>query len=275
MRAMRSALVACAGIAAACTVAATHDDDSSPAPALAAAEHAFAAHSVRENARAAFLANFASDGVLVRDGWTRALPALEAQAIAPIVLDWHPVYVEAARDGDLGLSTGPWTITPRDPAKPTAHGQFVSVWGNDGRGWKVLADIGIAHPGAALESAPLVTRQAEAGCKTAPLEQAERGFAASASRGGLRGALREFAAADLRLYREGSAPRLGLEAALQSGATDEAMAYSVLATRTARSGGLGFAYGGYGGARPGTWLRVWRCEDRAWRVALDVTNAAR
>jgi hypothetical protein len=276
MRRMKSALVACAGIAAACSVLATHEDSANPALALAAAERAFAAHSVRENARAAFLANFASDGMVVRNGWTRAMPALEAQAPAPIVLDWHPVYVEAARGGDLGLSTGPWTVTPGDPAKHEAHGQFVSVWGNDGGGWKVLADIGIAHPEAALQSAPLVTRVAMASDCAARLEQAERGFAAAASRHGVQGALREFAAADLRFYREGRAPRLGREAALESGATGEAIRYSVLAVRASRSGGLGFAYGSYSAAaHDGAWLRVWRCEHRAWRVALDVTNAAR
>src|SRR5437763_64410 len=106
MAAMRRTLLAGAALAAGCAVAPPDSGSMEPATSLAAAETAFAAHSVRENAREAFLAHFAPDGVLVvPSGWTAARPALEAQPVAPSVLEWRPVHVEAARAGDLGLST--------------------------------------------------------------------------------------------------------------------------------------------------------------------------
>lgn len=276
---MKIALMALAGLAAACSTNAPRDD--SPAVSLAQAERAFAAQSVRENGRAAFLAHFASDGMLVRNGWTAAMPALEAQPVAPLVLDWHPVYVEAARSGDLGLSTGPWTITPRDPGRPVAHGSFVSLWGRDGGPWKVMADIGIPHPDGSLDDAALETRVDDGSrCAHPPsLEQAEQRFAALAERGDVRSALRALSAVDLRLYREGRPPRLGREAALAGSAAEaSARRYSVQVAKVARSGELGFAYGTYSGVRDpehGAWLRVWRCEREGWRVALDITNATR
>src|SRR5687767_13066775 len=117
-------------------------------PSLAAAETAFAAHSVREDMRVAFLAAFADDGVFVREGWRVSNDFLRDRAAPPIVLDWRPQYVEAASSGDLGLSTGPSKIMSKtDPRTPPTFGQFVSVWRRaPGGAWKVAVDLGIAHP---------------------------------------------------------------------------------------------------------------------------------
>src|SRR5258708_29957247 len=122
------------------------------AASLAAAESAFAAQSVREDMRAAFLANFADDGVFVRNGWVTAKTDLAAGSAPAIVLDWRPVYTEVARSGDFGLSTGPWKLTSKaKPETPPSFGQFVSIWRRDPGGpWKVAVDIGISHAGAAL-----------------------------------------------------------------------------------------------------------------------------
>ena len=95
--------------AAACTTVRPID----PPASLAAAETAFAAHSVREDMRVAFMAAFADDGVFVRNGWTLATASLKDRPAPPIVLDWRPVYTEVARSGELGLSTGPWKITSK------------------------------------------------------------------------------------------------------------------------------------------------------------------
>ena len=280
MRGMKIALVALAGLAAACGTAPPAPDVTA-ALSLAQAERDFAAQSVRENGRAAFLAHFASDGMLVRNGWIAAMPALEAQPVAPLVLEWHPAYVEAARSGELGLSTGPWTITPRDPARHVAHGQFVSLWEREHGQWKVLADIGVSHPEPALQDVALVTRTApDSRCAaTASFEQAEQRFADLARHEDVRSALRALGASDLRLYREGHPPRLGLAAALASDAAETSpRSYNVQAGKLAQSGELGFAYGSYSGERDaghGAWLRVWRCEPEGWRVALDIVNATR
>lgn len=250
---------------------------------LAAAETAFAAHSVREDMRAAFLAAFASDGVLVREGWKVSNDFLRDRPPPPIVLDWRPQYVEVAASGDLGLSTGPSRITSKtQPEAPASHGQFVSVWRREPGGpWRVAADLGISHAGDALWSAPLETRQGMA-VTTQPagqLADAESRFAASARAGGLRTAYEAWGARNLRFYRPGEPPAVGLAAALAAPAmSGEAPAWSVERTETAASGELAYVRGAYSArqasATLGWYLRVWRHEPEGWRIVMDVTNPA-
>ncbi|HZZ92018.1 MAG TPA: nuclear transport factor 2 family protein [Usitatibacter sp.] len=274
---MKIALVACAA-AVACTILVAAPERLEPADCLAAAEREFAAHSVRENGRAAFLAHFSPAGVLVRGGWVEALPALAAQPVAPLVLDWHPAWVEAARSGELGLSTGPWKITPRDASKPLSWGHFVSVWQREDGRWKVLADIGIAHGSAASWSEPLELRVAEHdGPAAGKLDDAERALAQLAAGQGLGAALRVQGTDDLRYYREGRRPLRGLAAVLSDAGADAApIDFTLQASRVAHSAELGYARGTYRSTRTGAqgvWLRVWRNEGGTWRVALDVANA--
>lgn len=251
---------------------------------LAAAETAFAAHSVREDMRAAFRAAFAPDGVFVRNGWTISNDWLRTQPAPPIVLDWRPQYVEVAASGDLGLSTGPWKITSKaKPDTPPTFGQFVSVWRRDGGGpWKVAVDLGIGHPADSLWGAPLETRQLphQPSGPEGGIAQAEARFAAEARARGLRAAYAAHGADNLRFYRNGHAPTATRVAALASAAMgDESPAWSIERTETARSGDFGYARGSYAApsapAVPVGWYsRVWRREGAQWRVVLDVTNAA-
>ena len=275
--------------AAALTLAACAGAPAPPAPvdntaSLAAAETAFAAHSVREDMRAAFLAAFAPDGVFVRNGWTVSNDWMRTQAAPPIVLDWRPQYVEVAASGDLGLSTGPWRITSKaKPETPPSFGQFVSVWRRDAGGpWRVAVDLGIAHPSDTLWSSPLETRQLpppRSGPESG-IAQAEARFAADARSRGLRAAYAAHGADNLRFYRSTHAPAATRTAALASaGMTDESPAWSVERIETARSGDFGYARGSYAApAAPGTpagwYLRVWRREGAQWRVVMDVVNPA-
>ena len=136
---MKIATLAIALTAAGCM----HTTPPDQAASLAAAETAFAAHSVREDMRAAFMAHFAAEGVMMRNGWVVAREFLAPRPAPPIVLDWRPVYVEVAASADLGLSTGPWKLTSReDAAKPPAYGQFVSIWRREpGQPWHVAVDL--------------------------------------------------------------------------------------------------------------------------------------
>ncbi|HSJ98450.1 MAG TPA: DUF4440 domain-containing protein [Myxococcota bacterium] len=276
---MRPALAAAAVALAGCAHSPAMDAPAS----LAAAEAAFAAHSVREDMRAAFLAHFAADGVFVRDGWTNASEFLRTRPAPSIVLDWRAQYVEVAASGDLGLSTGPWRITPRaGPAAPPAYGQFVSVW-RRGRGgaWKVAADLGIAHPGPALWDAPLeaaTTPGVPAAALDAGIAGAEQRFARDDAEHGARAAYAAHAARDLRFYRTGHAPVAGREAALAA-AQERRLAWTAERIETAAAADFGYARGRYAdAARPGQalgwYLRVWRREPAGWRIVLDVTNPA-
>lgn len=250
---------------------------------LASAETAFAAHSVREDMRAAFLAAFADDGVFVRKGWTIARAHLAGQSAPAIVLDWRAQYVEVAASGEIGLSTGPWKITSKaNPAAPPAFGQFVSVWRREpGQPWKVAVDLGIGHPQPALWDRPLetVAVQGEAPRGVAGIRSAEERFAAEA-RASLRAAYAKHGSAELRFYRDGSPPALGKAAAMTAGTmTDADWVWTVERIETSRANDFGYARGSYAArAAPATpaghFLRVWRVEAGEWRIALDVTSPA-
>lgn len=251
---------------------------------LAAAETAFAAHSMRADMRVAFLANFADDGVFVRSGWTRSNDYLRDRPAPPILLDWRPQYVEVAASGELGLSTGPSKITSRtDAAAAPSYGQFVSIWRRaPGGPWKVEVDLGISHPAPSLWDAPLLARSvpAAAGAAGEELAAAEARFARDAAQRGARAAYGGHGAQDLRYYRSGHAPVANLAAALAHGAmNDERVAWIPERTETARSADFGYVRGRYAAAAApeatlGWYLRVWRREASGWRIVLDVVNPA-
>ena len=276
---MKTARLAAAAMLAACA----HQPHATEAPAsLAAAETAFAAHSVREDMRAAFLAAFADDGVMVRGGWIVSSAFLASRPRPPIVLEWRPQYVEVAASGELGLSTGPSKITSKQkPDTPPSYGQFVSIWRRaPGGPWKVEVDLGIGHPESALwgEALQLRTVPAVARDGGASLEQAEADFQRLASTGGARAAYEARGARDLRIFRNGSAPAAA--ASVPAAVLPERpLAWTVERSVTARSGDFGYTRGAYAApaapAEPlGWYLRVWRREAAGWRIFIDVANPA-
>jgi len=273
-------------LALACTGCAQPVMESRPADmdarSLAAAETAFAAHSVREDMRAAFLANFAGDGVFVRQGgWILAHPALQARPAPPIVLDWRPVHTEVAASGELGLSTGPWKLVEKAKPGSPAYGQYVSIWRREGDGpWKVVVDLGIANPGPSFWSDPLealpVSREAHA---AGDVREAETRFAQASAAEGLGPAYARFGSPRLRLYREGHDPMVGPEKGSDPSIArkgSDPIIWTVEQSQVARSGDFAYARGHYGvDARPlGYFLRVWRAENGEWRIVMDVVQDA-
>ncbi len=231
--------------------------------------------------RAAFLAWLAPEATLYRDGPVNGPAFVAANPDPPIVLDWRPVFVEVAASGDLGLSTGPWTLTSRkDPSVPPRHGQFVSIWKRVAGGpWRVQVDLGISHPGPALAAVPLlaVTTPASDAGLSGTLPEAETGFARTAVRAGDAAAYASSVSRSVRLYRDGREPFLGREAALASPAAQAARTVWTLESHeVSASGDFGYATGRFGPAEDrapaGHYLRAWRREPGGWRIALDVVN---
>ncbi|HEY2628997.1 MAG TPA: nuclear transport factor 2 family protein [Usitatibacter sp.] len=280
---MRISLVL-AMLAAGCATQSPTPVTTDDAASLAAAETAFAAQSVREDMRVAFLAHFQSDGVYVRKGWVGANADLSPRAAPPIVLDWRPVHTEVAASGEMGLSTGPWKATSKaNAADEPGYGQYVSIWKREGSGpWKVAVDIGISNPGNALWDTPLdaqapgvaVNRDEHA------VQGAEKNFQAQSLLTGAAGAYRTFASPRIRLYREGAEPAVGRDAAFKSPAmVADRFIWTTESSEVARSGDFGYARGHYASANApdkvlGYFMRVWRPENGQWRIVMDVVNPA-
>ena len=105
---------------------------------LFAVERSFARASTERGIRASFLEYFASDGIDFRPG----PGAMRARALArpapadplALVLDWSPQAGAVASAGDLGFTTGPYSLrNQRDPRAPERYGYHFSVWQREQR----------------------------------------------------------------------------------------------------------------------------------------------
>ena len=269
LAAITSALAACA----------------TPAPdtavtSLIDAERTFAAMAAEQGVRASFLANFADDGVAfepepvrLREVWgARPAPA-DPKALR---LQWAPAAAAVAASGDLGFTTGPFTLSFASGARPPRHGIFTSVWRRDAAGtWKVVLDAGVGTPAeiAAAELAPapgLPTRALSAAPAPATIE---RGTAMASAAG-----LARQVAADGRWYREGESPVMGAAKieSLLAGAPSR-LAFVPAAEVIARTRDLAYTYGhlavtaGDGTIMRRGYVHLWKCDDAGeWKIAVAI-----
>jgi ketosteroid isomerase-like protein len=163
----RRTLIALVPLLVTCAGATPPARESEALDSIIAAERAFAALSRADGVRAAFLANFAADGLMFSPGPVNARQALTARP-APadplaVRLEWSPATGAVAASGDLGFTTGPFEFTDKRQARPPSHGVYFSIWRREAGGpWQVVVDAGITTPSAvsatALVPAPSVAR---------------------------------------------------------------------------------------------------------------------
>ena len=115
---------------------------------LLAADSAFAAMSVAQGARAAFLSFAADDAVLLSPGAApmkhgrEAIGAAFAEFPADAVLEWAPVAADIAASGDLGCTVGEALVRARG-----SYSKYLTIWKRQPDGaWKFVADGGNARP---------------------------------------------------------------------------------------------------------------------------------
>lgn len=318
---------------------------------MVAAERAFARASVESGMKSAFLGVMADDAILFRPGPVNGVQAWRTRPDATAVLEWAPAYGEVSGDGDLGFSTGPWTLRPAAGQDAVAFGHFVSVWRREPGGpWRLVLDIGISHPDPGLALADVELKvgpvhlqpdtnawrgsnlEMGVGVRTGnvgvgvgtggsgvavggggfgvgvgsytgtwrtrrdylwqrnahekhTLMSAERTFSFNARKYGWDETYRRSASNDLRHYREGAAPGLGHEVAIEAAAgVPVTREWITRGQAVATSWDLGYTYGlavakpgpkSPKGARPDTasFVHLWRKDDAgAWRMMLDIES---
>jgi ketosteroid isomerase-like protein len=253
---------------------------------LAASELAFAKLSVEHGMRAAFLEYFADDGVdfAPDPGNTRARFRARPDAIEPFVLDWHPAIAAVARAGDLGFTTGPYTITGRAPAlREPSQGMFFSVWRRQSDGsWRVIVDGGVPTrapvPDAAFGDDPqpllsIAKAVGAGGQKTLFDLEAHPLLGEPAAANGYAALLAD----EARLVIGPTPPALGRAAIVAQLAERELkFRWETLAAGVSRSDDLGYTYGRLHlldarGNAPGHYVHVWM-RDRGghWRIVAEL-----
>ncbi|MEO9136589.1 MAG: DUF4440 domain-containing protein, partial [Casimicrobiaceae bacterium] len=260
---------------------------------LVNAEMAFARMGWERGVRAAFLANFAADGVAfepkpsrLRATWS-ARPAPEDPLA--LRLDWKPAQAGVARSHDFGYTTGPYTEWNATQPDQKRHGVFFSVWRRNAAGkWEVILDAGITTPGAAdfavLGAAPRPQFKGRANAASERrrlLAQEADGFGSKA--GALTPAhYAKLLMNDARLHRNGALPFASRDAVAPEVAHRMLrVSWTPIDARVSASGDMAMTYGQYretdrasnvhGGYYAHLWLR-----DAAgrWRLGYDIALPA-
>ncbi len=283
------------------TLVRAQERDLSPAlSSLVAAERAFARTSVEKGIRESFLEFFADDGINFQPHPTKTREAFlkrPAPASKPRVeLNWQPAYADVSRAGDLGYTTGPYTLTDHSPDPgPKRYGIYFSIWKKQIDGsWKVVVDAGITTPdhsshdfmfrpassSAYKNALKKISQEALRGS----LVSLDRDFLLAASSRGVDLAYLDYLDVNSRLHRNGSFPIVGRDAIrsfLRSQAIE--LKWEPIGSDVSKSDDLGYTYGSYEmkhtamneviPPEKGYYVRVWkRGAKGAWKLVLDTLS---
>lgn len=254
---------------------------------LIAAERSFSRASVDRGIRAAFLEYLDEPSVVFRPRPVDGRKAYSADENSKITLSWTPVFAEVSAAGDLGYTTGPWTISEDQAGlKPVRYGHYMTVWRRKNNGsWRVAIDLGTTHPepgktSAYVESprAGQAPRPASQAAERSALLDADRAFSAASQAAGFAKAFLDFSAPGVRLYRRSHLPfttASEVRAALHS--NRDAISWSPAGAEVSASGDLGYTYGivrpAGGKSETAAYCRVWRKQaGDGWKVVIDVEN---
>lgn len=243
---------------------------------VVAAEREFAAHAAEHGWIAAFRTYAAPDGVVIADGRIRnARAVFNARAdTGSRALKWWPATALIARSGDLGFTTGPYTVDDSG----TVQGQYFTVWQRqpDGR-WLWIFDggtgaaepVSIPREGAVKEFPHSAIRRASPQVALARIAALEAAHSSA-------GSLVPLLAAQARVLRPGRPPAKDAAARQDMVFPNAAMAYGSAELNIAsRAGDLVFTIGrarwnlASGGAGAGHYARVWQYRREGWRIVFD------
>lgn len=240
---------------------------------MIAAENAFAATSVQQNTRDAFLAYMDTSAIMFqKNAFTKAYPEWQAREKRPGLLDWKPVVAEIAASGDWGFTTGPWTFRAGATDTVSARGHFFTIWHRQPDGqWKFLFDCG--SDGGTEPLAVLYPFQAEKrrGDESTLLlvDSAYNALLGTNSHA----AHQSFLSVTSLLCRNGQPYALtpGQQAKWIK-ALPATIEGRVAGRLVAPSGDLALVYGttSKGGSGTEPFVRLWRYEPGGWRLAVEL-----
>jgi ketosteroid isomerase-like protein len=234
--------------------------------------------------RAAFLAFLADDGIVFRPGPVNGKEAWGKRPENGFDLIWEPTFAAIARSADFGYTTGPakWRANKQDE-KFLGYGQFVSIWRKQKDGsWKVALDCGIENPEPAGKPETLRTlipednpQYVEGHRKALPLPKAHQQFVEAAKTNSAEATM-GMVAEEVRVYREGSFPAVGKNAAgaLLSAKAGK-MSFEQLGGDMSSSGDLAYSYGKYslnrdGNVELGHFFQIWQTDAAGmWKLVVD------
>lgn len=272
MRAYEAVLIT--GLALAAVPARAAD----PAPVIAA-ERAFAADALTLGFKASFLKHSTAGAIVMQPGPLNAHEALKGQPDkGGPKLYWWPAWAGLAASGDLGFTTGPYTVSGKHV------GYYFTVWKKQPGGmWKWIYDGGAGGSGPHLPpppaSKPRQLADASAAAGSAALAMKEVGEAearlAAAAQKDLKSAYLAALADDARVQGSPAPPADTAPARERELSTRPAAAgFKPLGGQASRAGDLAFTYGEARWTKDavetkGHYVRIWRKGQAGWRIVYD------
>jgi ketosteroid isomerase-like protein len=261
-------------------------------------EQAFSRTAAETNTRDAFMTFIADDGLLFRPGAVNGKKWMQEHPVPPSdkhpLLAWQPSFAGMAAAGDLGFTTGPWEFKEDvKDEKPAGYGHFVTLWKKQADGsWRFVVDLGISHPQSGGPQTLWQPQDQKSNAKFRPVNvnaaraallDRDRAYAQQSLKQGLLWkAFIEYSSRDVRLYRNGSLPFIGIASVNALHPETRKVSWAPLGGDVSRSGDLGYTHGTYEITDPaaanverGSYVKIWRKENGAWRVVLDVANPHR
>ncbi len=261
--------------------------------AVVEAERSFAKTSVEKGIRDSFIEFFAEDGINFQPHPTKTREAFSKRPAnrSPVILNWHPITADVSRAGDLGYTTGPYTLTDTQSNKPVQQGYYFSLWKKQADGsWKVVLDCGIETNKPATETVfkaarPMKSKvfKAKLGLEIVRQEllKVDRQFAALANQVGVGKAYFSFITGDVRIHRNGRLPILGAKA-FRSLLAEKmySMRSDPIEADVAASDDFGYSYGSYElkyegsqETEKGYYVRTWKRDAQGnWKIVLETTT---
>ncbi|HWM85285.1 MAG TPA: nuclear transport factor 2 family protein [Kofleriaceae bacterium] len=252
-----------------------------PAPVVAA-ERAFAADGRALGIKASFLKHSSADAIIIQPDPVNAHASLskepdpEPGAKRPLLV-WWPLWAGVARSGDLGFTTGPFTLDDR----PIGH--YFTVWRKQPDGtWKWVFDGGVdadpkgePPPDSPAGYLPLASEGSSSPAAAMTEVKAAEASLARRAASDLSAAYLDQLADDARLHTAGRPPDRGrgsFAGALE--ARGPAGHFNHLGGGASLAGDLVWTYGdarwsAAGVETRGHYVRVWQKRARGWQLVFD------
>jgi ketosteroid isomerase-like protein len=264
-------------VAALALPAAAHAAPAADPAAVVAAERAFAADGLAMGIKDSFLKHSAPEGIVLNPEPQLAQAVYGAAKPSDTKLVWWPLWAGVARSGDLGFTTGPYTVNDEPGA------WYFTVWAKQKDGsWKWLFDggapsdaSGFAPQGSSVAYAKPSVRSAGSPDKAmTEVTKAETALALAAQTDA-KAAYLAAIAEDGRVVGSKAKPptsRAELETELSTRPT--AIRFSPLGGQASTAGDLAWTYGAAqwsrdGRERRGHYVRIWRNDAAGWRLLFD------
>jgi len=244
---------------------------------LISAEKSFAAYSVANGTKDAFLKFTDSSGIVFDNGKpVNAIETWMKREKRPIVLNWEPQFAEIASSNDFGYTTGPWALKPNAHDTVVARGQYTTVWHVDGKGeWKFLVDLGVGNtplsPAPSLEK--IEVKKIKGFSSTGAVLKEEQNFIDAYKKDKSK-AYTKYLSGNSLLNRNGqysSIDKIKQSETIKN--TPSAIQYTIAGSGIASTGDLAYVYGNtLISDKQENYLRVWRKEKQGWKIALEVVR---